>query len=138
MTIYISRRREVAPDEVHQATINAFANQVEPCPCGSEEFILRFGNLPYLVCLACGKVGRDEMTGPNIHSLGEIEGKVPRYLEDWRTSRNSLAGNSDFRDFALQATFKIVIGGEISRDFNVGPVDSSYPSKVEALYQRGR
>ena len=138
MTIYISRGREVASDELNQATINAFANQVEPCPCGSEEFILRFGHRPYLVCLACGRVGRDEMTGSNIHSLGEIEGKVPRYLEDWKTSRNSLAGQRDFREFALQVTFKIVIGGEISRDFNVGPVDSSYPSKVEVLCQRGR
>ena len=134
MTIYVSlaRPEDMRRERVKEA-INLFSEKVEPCPnCRGEEFLLRFGNLPYLICLTCGWGGRLLMGGVPLN-LSSLEGEIEDYLRKWgREGRRSSPELPRIPglDNILSGVIKITRGGEESRSYNVEPADSSYPSKI--------
>jgi hypothetical protein len=137
MTIYVSfaRPEDMRRERVKKA-INLFSEKVEPCPsCRGEEFLLRFGSLPYLICLTCGWGGRPLMSGVPLN-LSSLEGEIEDYLQKW--GREGRRSSPDLPripglDNILSGVIKITRGGEESRNYNAEPADSSYPSKIRHL-----
>jgi hypothetical protein len=132
MKIYVSTLDDI-PTAPFQDSLNSFIKNLTPCPCGSDELILRYGHNPYLVCLSCGKCHQKPMGGIPLNWYFQIE--VPHYLKEWREGGNVMDQEEFFR-FVSSPSFKIVTGGEESETFNVEPVDREYHSKLEDLKRR--
>jgi hypothetical protein len=132
MKIYVSKLNYISPGPF-QDSLNSFIKNLTPCPCGSDELILRYGHNPYLVCLSCGRCHSTDMTGIPLHWDFQIE--IPRYLKEWREGEKVM-NIPDFFLLVSSPSFKIVTGGEGSETFSVEPVDLGYRSKLENLRRR--
>jgi hypothetical protein len=132
MKIYVSKLEDISP-KLFQDSLNSFIKNLTPCPCGSDELILRYGHNPYLVCLSCGRCHRTDMTGVNL--LRDFRAEILRYLKEWREGEKVM-NIPVFFNYVSSPSFKIVTGGERSETFSVEPVDLGYRSKLENLKRR--
>lgn len=125
---------------VNPGVLNLFLHYLRPCPsCGGEEIVLRFGHLPYIWCLSCGRNNNVGSTADYSGSLQppHTEQRIQDYLNQW--GRGGTPWNTNhYYNLALEGpmVFQISLGGEESNNIIVGPVDGNFRSQVEDLIRR--